>query len=287
MLKTCLSCKKEKHIEEFHGRSTYTVEGIQRTKGKCKVCFNRDFRNRKKMTRKEYLASVSKPTTIIKSKLYENLKPKPGQTMAQARSEAWNSSDYAKELNKKQKEKEELRRKNRIEIRCGTCKEVKPIESFSIRTRTRTDGSTYKTNRTECRNCRNLKNVKYRKENPEVGRAYRKLPKRKADLKMRNRIRRIRKSHPAVPNWLTLEQKKEIRKLHLKQKQIRDTQNKEYHIDHIVPLNGETVCGLHVPWNLQLIPEKENLRKSNNWEFGCMYQYDKVSHIKENTIDKR
>ena len=103
---------------------------------------------------------------------------------------------------------------------------------------------------------------------------------------MRQKIKEIRKSHPAVPNWLTLEQKKEIRKLHLKQRQIRDTQNKEYHIDHIVPLNGETVCGLHVPWNLQLIPEKENLSKSNNWEWGCMYQYDKVSHNKENTIDK-
>jgi len=60
MLKTCLSCKKEKPIEEFPGRSDYTVEGIQRRKGKCRICFNRDFRNRKKMTREEYLASVSK-----------------------------------------------------------------------------------------------------------------------------------------------------------------------------------------------------------------------------------
>ena len=222
-----------------------------------------------------------------KCKLYENLKPKPGQTMAEAKHEAWTNSDYNKELNKKQREEAELKRKNRTERQCATCKEIKPIKEFSIRTRTRTDGSKYITTPASCKVCRNEKAFKYRKENQEVIRAYRKSPKRKADNKMRQKIKEIRKSHPAVPNWLTLEQKKEIRKLHLKQKQIRDTQNKEYHIDHIVPLNGETVCGLHVPWNLQLIPEKENLSKSNNWEFGCMYQYDKVSHNKENTIDKR
>ena len=222
-----------------------------------------------------------------KCKLYANLKPKPGQTMGEARSEAWTNSDYAKELNKKQREEAELKRKNTTEKRCSNCKEVKPIKSFHIKTRTRSDGSTYTYTHSACKVCRNQKSVKYRKENKEAIRAYRKSPKRKADNKMRQKIKEIRKSHPAVPNWLTLEQKKEIRKLNLKQKQIRDTQNKEYHIDHIVPLNGETVCGLHVPWNLQLIPEKENLSKSNNWEFGCMYQYDKVSHNKENTIDKR
>lgn len=221
-----------------------------------------------------------------KCKLYENLKPKPGQTMGQAKHEAWTNSDYNKELNKKQREEAELRRKNRTERQCYTCKEVKPIESFHIRTRKRSDGSQYITTPASCKVCRNKKAVKYRKENQEVIRAYRKSPKRKADTKMRLKIKEIRKSHPAVPNWLTLEQKKEIRKLHLKQKHMRDTKNKEYHIDHIVPLNGETVCGLHVPWNLQLIPEKENLSKSNKWEFGCMYQYDKVSHNKENTIDK-
>lgn len=67
----------------------------------------------------------------------------------------------------------------------------------------------------------------------------------------------------AVPKWINEELKEEIQKFYVEARlKTRETGTK-YEVDHIVPLMGKTVCGLHVPWNLRVITQFENRSKRN------------------------
>jgi hypothetical protein len=90
---------------------------------------------------------------------------------------------------------------------------------------------------------------KYRDSNPEIFSA----------KDARRRAAKLR----ALPKWLTKAEHEQIKELYEVARMFKLYTGQEYHVDHIVPLQGDNVCGLHVPWNLQVIPARENIQKSN------------------------
>ena len=91
------------------------------------------------------------------------------------------------------------------------------------------------------------KSVKIRRaEDPEFDKTYRQK------LNAKNMLRHAAKLQ-ATPKWVN---RKELEAVYLNCPE-------GYEVDHIIPLRGKTVTGLHVPWNLQYLTKAENLKKSN------------------------
>lgn len=68
-----------------------------------------------------------------------------------------------------------------------------------------------------------------------------------------------------TPKWLTDDDKwlmAEAYDIAVKRTELTGV---EWHVDHIVPLRGKTVSGLHVPLNLRVITWQENQRKTNKY----------------------
>jgi hypothetical protein len=61
----------------------------------------------------------------------------------------------------------------------------------------------------------------------------------------------------ATPKWLTAEHHAKILEFY------KLAEDQGVQVDHIEPLKGKHVCGLHVPWNLQLLTKTDNCKKGN------------------------
>jgi hypothetical protein len=134
---------------------------------------------------------------------------------------------------------------------CKHCNESLPLSNFYIKNHKRTDGSTVELLYSYCKECESLRH-----------KAYTKTHEGKTSLKRSNALR-SKRTRNATPNWLTPEQRKEIADIYEHMRDCRAVTGEEYHVDHIVPLKGKNVCGLHVPWNLQVLPSDVNMSKSN------------------------
>lgn len=81
--------------------------------------------------------------------------------------------------------------------------------------------------------------------------------KRSTTAKRRARVAK------ASPPWLSKDQLKLIRDIYHRAVLLEKETGVRHEVDHIIPIAGKNVCGLHVPWNLAVVTMAENRAKSN------------------------
>ena len=57
-----------------------------------------------------------------------------------------------------------------------------------------------------------------------------------------------------------------MRFLYLEASRLSRETGVQHHVDHVIPLQGDNVSGLHTPENMRVIPAAENIRKSNKFD---------------------
>ena len=173
---------------------------------------------------------------------------------------------------------------------CTKCLVEKPQESFYKRTSRKSGYSSLC--KTCCNEAARLSRVKRRIVDPEFvkkerlnsqfwiennkekhkeltrswRKKYSKTPKFLAGARISTAKYKAKKLQ-ASPQWLTEKHLLEIENIYRVCAIVTETTQKPHEVDHVVPLQGKTVCGLHVPWNLAIVPASMNRSKNNAFNF--------------------
>lgn len=145
---------------------------------------------------------------------------------------------------------------------CCVCKSEKALPEF-YKNKHKPLGLTY-----ECKECvKAIRLSRDKEKNKEACRKYylsnKEVWYKNMPLRAYHQAKRRSVKLNATPDWLSESQKEEILNLYWLSQDLCRVTGEEYHVDHIIPLQGKLVCGLHVPWNLQVLPSDINFAKGN------------------------
>jgi hypothetical protein len=163
-----------------------------------------------------------------------------------------------------------------MEKQCRRCLEMKPLEEF-YRQQANPCGRMH-----ECKDCNKTSRAAYRAANREKERQRNRKYHAENPEVVRSRVKRWRKNNPgkerakakmreaqqikACPPWAKKgEIKEQICRHYLHAEWLESVTGTPMHVDHIVPLRNDFVCGLHVPANLMVLSAEDNISKNAYW----------------------
>ena len=150
--------------------------------------------------------------------------------------------------------------KNKVNVlgkACSKCGKIKTASQF-YKARRSTDGL-----RSSCKDCTTKYTRKYYIDNKErilsSNKVFRDTNKHLYLSKSKSRRDVLNKEINTIYN-------DRIKEIYYIRDAISEESGIEYQIDHIIPLKHRNVCGLNVPWNLQILTEDENRSKKNKFD---------------------
>lgn len=232
-MKICSHCKETLPLEDYASYTSAT--GKLRRNSWCKSCMKEAATIRRR-----------KAGTMPKSQGKPRLS---ADERALAGKEKWKAWFDARMANiEEERSRNESLRLSIEERHCTSCDTTLPISRFGYKKRYRKDGSLLISYKSICKSCKVEENKKY--HNPVT----------KLAIGAKRRATKLN----ATPKWLTKQQLHKIKLIYALRLNLTRKTGITHHVDHIVPLNHPEVCGLHVPWNLRVITEEENVAKSNS-----------------------